>query len=143
MRGKDFIVALIVCFSLEVAVGAAQQFPPQGKKLAAAEATQNKTKSAENPKPLAKDAPADTTQHATVEEEMILKEIIIEAIIEKPNVAIIPRRPKPDFDEVEFIDRSFENELKKLPKDLLLFDDELDKVLRVETLKKAPAKKKL
>ena len=58
----------------------------------------------------------------------------VEAVIEKPNVAIIPKRVKPDLNEVLFIDRSFERELKEMPRDLLLLDDELDKPKKVEGL---------
>jgi hypothetical protein len=74
--------------------------------------------------------------------EMELETISIEAVIEKPNVDIIPKRAEPDLGEVEFIDRSFESELKAIPKDLLLIDDELDRATKLEGLKKLLAKKR-
>ena len=45
--------------------------------------------------------------------EIELMEITIEAVIEKPRVAILPKRVEPELGEMEFIDRSFEEELKK------------------------------
>jgi hypothetical protein len=74
--------------------------------------------------------------------EMELETISIEAVIEKPNVDIIPKRTRPDFGEVQFIDRSFEHELKAIPKDLLLIDDDLDRVAKLEGLKKLLESKK-
>ena len=44
-----------------------------------------------------------------------LIEITIEAEIEKPRVAILPKRMEPELGEMELIDRSFENELKQGP----------------------------
>jgi hypothetical protein len=75
-------------------------------------------------------------------EEMELESIAIEAVIEKPNVDIIPKRAEPDFEELEFVERSFERELRQIPKDLLLVDDELDRAARLEGLKKLLEKKK-
>jgi hypothetical protein len=74
--------------------------------------------------------------------EMELEAIAIEAIIEKPNVDIIPKRITPDLEEVEFVERSFDRELKEVPKDLLLLDDDLDRVAKLEGLKKLLEKKK-
>ncbi|MDZ7289714.1 MAG: hypothetical protein ONB44_24205 [candidate division KSB1 bacterium] len=74
--------------------------------------------------------------------EMELDAIAIEAVIEKPNVDIIPKRLKPELEEMEFIERSFDRELKEVPKDLLLLDDELDRAARLEGLKKLLEKKK-
>jgi hypothetical protein len=76
------------------------------------------------------------------EKEMELEAIAIEAIIEKPNVDIIPKRVAPDLEEVEFVERSFDRELKEVPKDLLLLDDDLDRVAKLEGLKKLLEKKK-
>lgn len=76
------------------------------------------------------------------DEEMELEAIAIEAIIEKPNVDIIPKRIAPDLEEVEFVERSFERELKEVPKDLLLLNDDLDRVAKLEGLKKLLEKKK-
>ena len=74
--------------------------------------------------------------------EMELGEINIKAIIEKPNVAIIPKRVKPELEEVLFIDRSFDRELKQVPKNILLHDDELDRPKKVEGLDKVIDKAK-
>ena len=74
--------------------------------------------------------------------EMELEAISIAAIIEKPNVDIIPKRVPPVWEEIEFVDRSFDPELKALPKDLLLLDDDLDRVARLDGLKKLLEKKK-
>lgn len=84
---------------------------------------------------------SDTTKAKTVE-EMILEEIYIEAVIEKPNVAILPTREKPDFEEVEFVDRSFQEELKAGPEKLRLIESEFYTVKKVERLKKILEKKK-
>ena len=74
--------------------------------------------------------------------ELVLGEINIEAIIEKPNVDLIPSRKKPKVDEVSFIERSFEAELKEVPKDLMLYDTELDPAKKLSKLIKALNKKK-
>ncbi|MCG3119116.1 MAG: hypothetical protein ALAOOOJD_01447 [bacterium] len=74
--------------------------------------------------------------------EMELESISIEAIIEKPNVDIIPKRLAPELEEVEFVARSFDRELKEVPKDLLLLDDDLDRVAKLEGLKLLLEKKK-
>ncbi|MGH7451579.1 MAG: hypothetical protein ACRENG_09565, partial [bacterium] len=76
------------------------------------------------------------------EEDMELEAIAIEAIIEKPNVDIIPKRVTPDLEEVEFVERSFDRELKEVPKDLLLLDDDLDRVAKLEGMKQMLEKKK-
>ena len=47
--------------------------------------------------------------------EIELMEITIEAIVEKPRVSILPKRQEPKLEELEFIDRSFDKELKKGP----------------------------
>lgn len=86
-------------------------------------------------------AKADTTRVGSdtsrieVTEEMVLDEIYIEAVIEKPNVAILPARVETDFGEVEFIDRSFIHELKKGPDRLLFFDIEFELVKKMAKLK--------
>jgi hypothetical protein len=91
--------------------------------------------------------PAEASRSAkpdssAAKEEMELEAISIEAIIEKPNVDIIPKRVTPDLEEVEFVERSFDRELKEVPKDLLLLDDDLDRVAKLEGLKKLLEKKK-
>lgn len=83
----------------------------------------------------------DTTQVDTIQ-EMILEEIYIEAVIEKPNVSILPTRVKPEFEDLEFIDRSFKHELKAAPEKLMLLESELETVKKIEKLKKILAKDK-
>ena len=72
----------------------------------------------------------------TAGEEYELEAIAIQAVVEKPNVDIIPRRTKPDFEEVRFTERSFERELKEIPKELLLLDEELERAQKLDELKK-------
>ncbi|GEM_PF-2911464 len=108
----------------------------------------------DQPKPAAPDTmkskviqPAQTARSAQPDsskttQEMELEAIAIEAIIEKPNVNIIPRRLEPELEEVEFVERSFDRELKEVPRDLLLLEDDLDRVARLEGLKKLLEKKK-
>lgn len=86
-------------------------------------------------------ATVDTTKSMTIQ-EMILEEIYIEGVIEKPNVAILPTREKPDFEKVDFIDRSFEHELKEGPERIFLLDSDLDAVKKIEKIKKILAKEK-
>jgi hypothetical protein len=78
---------------------------------------------------------SDTTQAGAIE-EIVLEEIFIEAVIEKPNVAILPTREMPDFKELDFMDRSFEQELKALPEKLMLFKSELETFKKTEKMKK-------
>jgi hypothetical protein len=86
-------------------------------------------------------ATVDTTKLTTIQ-EMILEEIYIEGVIETPNVAILPTREKPDFEKVDFIDRSFEHELKEGPERIFLLDSDLDAVKKIEKIKKILAKEK-
>ncbi|MFQ5636617.1 MAG: hypothetical protein ACE5IR_01315 [bacterium] len=87
------------------------------------------------------DVRVDTSEIA-VTEEMILDEIFIEAVIEKPNVAILPARVETDFGEVEFIDRSFELELKQGLDRLLFFDVDFELVKKMDKLKEIIDNKK-
>ncbi|MFQ5629888.1 MAG: hypothetical protein ACE5I1_14070 [bacterium] len=77
-----------------------------------------------------------------IEEELVLGEISIEAIIEKPNVDIISKRKKPEIEEISFIDRSFEAEIKEVPKDFHLYDKELDEPKKLDKLRKILTKDK-
>lgn len=86
-------------------------------------------------------ATVDTTKFVPIQ-EMVLEEIYIEGVIEKPNVAILPTREKPDFEKVDFIDRSFELELKEGPEKIFLLDSDLDAVKKIEKIKKILAKEK-
>lgn len=76
------------------------------------------------------------------EAEIELSEITIEAVVEKPSVAILPRRLEPRLEEMEFIDRSFERELKKVPTKALLLDDQLVRPKKIEDLKQKMLQKK-
>ena len=69
------------------------------------------------------------------EEEIELLEINIEAVIEKPRVAILPRRVEPELSEMEFINRSFETELKKVPEKPMVMDNRLFAPKKIEDLK--------
>jgi hypothetical protein len=86
---------------------------------------------------------SDTTRTAPPgEAEIELSEITIEAVVEKPSVAILPRRLEPRLEEMEFIDRSFERELKKVPTKPLLLDDQLVRPKKIEDLKQKMLQKK-
>jgi len=67
--------------------------------------------------------------------EIELMEITIEAVIEKPRVAILPKRVEPELGEMEFIDRSFEEELKKGPKSPFLLKGAARKPFKIQQLK--------
>ena len=124
MKMKTMILAVMVCLP---AVGLAQT-PPSP-------AQPDTVRTPQNPAL----APPDTAKAPT---EMELESISIEAIIEKPNVDIIPKRMEPELEEVEFVERSFERELKEVPKDMLLLEDDLDRVAKLEGIKKMLEKKK-
>lgn len=127
MKMKTMILAVMVCLP---AVGLAQTPPPP-----APPAKPDTVLALQSPAP----APPDTAKAPT---EMELESISIEAIIEKPNVDIIPKRMEPELEEVEFVERSFERELKEVPKDMLLLEDDLDRVAKLEGIKKMLEKKK-
>jgi hypothetical protein len=124
---------------------AAVFFPAVGLAQTAAKKPHSAAQDTLKPAPASKNfkteraAKPDSAKRA---EELELESISIEAIIEKPNVDIIPKRVEPELEEVEFVERSFDRELKELPKDLLLLDDDLDRVARLEGLKKVLEKKK-
>jgi hypothetical protein len=111
------------------------------------ESSNTQTAAADTVKAAAPAKPAEASRptkpdSSGAEEDMELEAIAIEAIIEKPNVDIIPKRVTPDLEEVEFVERNFDRELKEVPKDLLLLDDDLDRVAKLEGLKKLLEKKK-
>ncbi|UCE05891.1 MAG: hypothetical protein JSW07_20250 [bacterium] len=89
---------------------------------------------------------ADTVRNRVdfikVEGEIELVEINIEAVIEKPRVAILPKRVEPQLGEVEFIDRSFEKELKTAPDKPMIMDNRLFVPKKIEDLKQKLLKKK-
>jgi hypothetical protein len=70
-------------------------------------------------------------------DEIDLGTFSIQAVIEKPNVDIIPKRTEPDWEEARFLERSFGQELKEVPDELMLIDEELDRAQKLDTLKKA------
>ena len=73
----------------------------------------------------------------TAADEIDLGTFAIQAVIEKPNVDIIPKRTEPDWEETPELERHFGQELKAVPDDLMLHDEELDRAQKLETLKKA------
>lgn len=91
----------------------------------------------------AKSAPAAVPQggaekkEEAAAEELDLGTVSIQAVIEKPNVDIIPKRTEPDWEEMRFLERSFGRELKEVPEELMLIDEELDRAQKLEMLKKA------
>ncbi len=87
-------------------------------------------------------AAAATASETPSGDDLELETIEIQAVIEKPNVDIIPKRTKPEWEETRFIERSFETELKQAPKGLMLVDDELDRAQKLDTLKKNEPPKK-
>lgn len=73
--------------------------------------------------------------------ETVLETIIIEAEVEKPRVALLPKRVEPRFGDIEFVDRSFQRELKKLPKDDLFLDRSLFEPRKIKPVRKLFVKK--
>lgn len=132
MKMRMIVFVLACCWPL---AGLAQSAPDQPKP-AAPDTMKAKMM---QPDQTARAARPDSSKPA---QETELEAIAIEAIIEKPNVNIIPRRLEPELEEVEFVERSFDRELKEVPRDLLLLEDDLDRVARLEGLKKLLEKKK-
>lgn len=88
---------------------------------------------------------ADTTSGTPIvqlEGEIVLEEISIEAVIEKPRVSIVPKRMNPEFGELELINRSFDHELKSFPQKPLIKDDRLFKPQKINNITKKIASKK-
>lgn len=108
----------------------------------AVDATAQQLQKTQRPARAAAKATQDTLKAKKSTRELVLGEINIEAIIEKPNVDILPSRIKPEIEEIAFIDRSFEHEIKKVPKNFHLYDDELDRARRLTKLKQLLEKKK-
>jgi len=77
-----------------------------------------------------------------IEREIILSEINIEAIVEKPRVAILPKRVEPEFGEIQFINRSFESELKAVPQKSMILDNRLFVPQKIESYKQLLLRKK-
>lgn len=81
------------------------------------------------------DSVIKTIDPVNADDVIELLEINIEAVIEKPRVAIIPKRVEPQLSEMDFIDRSFENELKKAPDKPMIIDNRLFVPKKIEDLK--------
>jgi len=74
--------------------------------------------------------------------EIELIEISIEAVVDKPSVQIMPKRRIPDFGEMEYVNRSFENELKKGPQKPFITKRNATKPFQIEkTMKKRKEQK--
>jgi len=84
----------------------------------------------------------DTARRRAPLQEQELKAIEIKAVVEKPGVAILPKRAEPEFGEIEFVDRSFDHELKQGPAKPMFIDSELESAQKLERLKKFLAKEK-
>ncbi|RMF66118.1 MAG: hypothetical protein D6743_06950 [Calditrichaeota bacterium] len=78
----------------------------------------------------------DDSTSARKKKEIVLDEILIEAILEKPNVAILPSRPALKLDKMAFVTRTFDSELRAAPSKTWFFDADFDKVHRAEQVKK-------
>ena len=76
----------------------------------------------------------------SVQKEQVLEAIHVEAKIEKPSVSIIPKRIEPPLEEVEFVRRSFDRELKSLPQQMINFALGRSKVREIYEVKKILAK---
>lgn len=88
------------------------------------------------------DTKSKSWDFSNIEGEIELLEINIEAVVEKPRVAILPKRVEPEFGEMEFIDRSFEKELKNAPEKLMIMDDRLLVPQKIENLRQKLLEKK-
>ncbi len=64
--------------------------------------------------------------------EIELVEITIEAVVEKPRVSILPKRAAPELGEMEFVNRSFENELKKGPSQPFVIEKDMAQPYKIE-----------
>jgi len=111
----------ILAFCLSAQVGSAQTDSSDSKEQKAEETTEASQRSEE----------AGTDESS----DMVLDEILIEALIEKPNVAILPSRELSTLEEIEFINRSFEKELKALPRGLFVVDRKAEQRKSIERLK--------
>lgn len=74
--------------------------------------------------------------------EFMLETIRIEAVIEKPNVTLIPKKIETMVGEVPFNRRSFDKELNALPPEVIDMGGELERGRKMENLKKSLAKDK-
>jgi hypothetical protein len=72
--------------------------------------------------------------------EFFLETIRIEAIIEKPNVALIPKKLEADVGQLPFSRRSFDEELKATPEEFIDYGEDIESGKKITTLKKSLAK---
>ena len=71
--------------------------------------------------------------------EIKLDDLYLDALIEKPSVLILPKRIEPDLENVEFITRKFDRELKMVPEklfDLQLGKKEIQKIRNLDKILK-------
>ncbi len=66
--------------------------------------------------------------------EIQLDALHVEAIIEKPSVSIVSKRIEPELEEVEFILRDFDRELRVLPRGLFSFDADKYRVEKIKNV---------
>jgi len=66
--------------------------------------------------------------------EILLDALHLEAIIEKPSVSIVPKRIEPDLEEVEFINRKFNQEVKVVPAELFSLQIEKNRVQKIRDI---------
>jgi len=83
-----------------------------------------------------------TSPVVKLEGDIVLEEITIEAVLEKPSVSILQKRIDPELGDLEFIDRSFDKELKKYPNTPMINDKRLFEPSKIERLQKSLKKKK-
>lgn len=86
----------------------------------------------------------DSTEiaHSTEMSEFFLETIRIEAVVEKPSVALIPKKVETSVGELPFERRSFEKELNALPEQVPEIGAELERGKKMDNLKKSLAKDK-
>ena len=77
---------------------------------------------------------------STLTKEILLEDIYIEAVIEKPSVTLIPKRVEPDIGTIPFKYRSFDEELKAEPEMLEEYGKEFEEERRAQKIKKNVAK---
>jgi hypothetical protein len=68
--------------------------------------------------------------------EEVLPPILIVTVVEKPSVAILPKRIKPEFKAPLFVERSFERELRELPFPAVGVQEELESAKKIRRLEK-------
>ena len=83
----------------------------------------------------------DTVQQGTSgnggdDGELVLDAIEIKGRVDKPSVIIMPKRIEPEVGEVE-LERDFEQELKEGIGEIPKPEDDMNKVERVQSIKKA------